>query len=273
MPTLNEQNAVYEGMVSHNRRLPRAHGFNYSVSMVYLDLDTLPEVFALSRWWSLERWNLASFRRTDYLGNPESPLKSAVLECIAQATGENFAGRVCMLTNLRYFGFIINPITCYYCFDQQSELRYVVAEVTNTPWRERHTYVIPVEDSARAGPQRFHKAMHVSPFMPMEMEYVWRNTQPGENLGIYMQNQHQGQVYFSAALNLQRRPVTTANLNRLLWRYPLMTLQVGLGIYWQALRLWFKGIAFVPHPGSTDINGSINKAPVAPVPQHQEKAS
>lgn len=239
--------AVYEGIVTHARTAP-AHQFSYRVSMVYLDLAELDTLFARSPFWSRERWNLASFHRADYLGDPAQPLAEAVSARILAATGRVHRGPIRVLTNLRYFGFIINPLTCYYCFDADECLRFVVAEVTNTPWRERHAYVLEINDGPEGQALRFSKELHVSPFMEMDMDYIWQGSIPGEHLAVFLRNQQGEKQPFNAALRLKRRPMSTANMHRLIWRYPLMTVQVAAGIYWQALRLWWKGARFVRHP-------------------------
>jgi DUF1365 family protein len=220
--------------------------------MVYLDLAELDEVFR-GRWlWSTRGPACAWFRRADYLGNPEVPLDQAVRDRVEAETGRRPTGPIRLLTHLRYFGVCFNPVSFYYCFDTTGEhLEAIVAEITNTPWNERHAYVLSAsiaDDSRRVRQFRLDKRFHVSPFMEMELEYDWRFSPPGETLLVHMRNLQQATLLFDATLTLERRAMSTANLARVLAVFPLMTARVLGAIYFQALQLWLKRIPVHDHP-------------------------
>jgi hypothetical protein len=143
----------------------------------------------------------------------------------------------------------MNPIACYYCFnDDESRLEYVVAEVNNTPWDERHSYVLPGPEAGAWLKTSFDKTFHVSPFNPMAMRYHWRSNTPSKRLVLHMENTAEGEKVFDATLTLSGKPMTSASMSRLLIRYPFMTAKVALAIYWQALRLYFKRVPVYTHP-------------------------
>ena len=218
--------------------------------MMYLDLDELDEVLAQSPFWSRRPFRPARFQRSDFLGDPSVPLKQAVAARIHEETGVRYNGRVCMLANWRYFGFNMNPIACYYCFNQQEELQYLVLEVTNTPWGERQSYVLDCDPKQRFQRRTFDKEMHVSPFNPMDMRYRWCSNLPAEVLTLHLETESEGEIHVDATMALKRREISPSALAAILLQHPWMTAKVAVTIYWQAVKLWLKRNPIYDHPGS-----------------------
>lgn len=251
-PASRPASAIYRGRLQHRRHSPHAHAFGYPLFMLYLDLDEIDTVFA-GRWlWSTQRRNLAEFRRSDYLGDPAQPLKVAVRDVVQKELGYCPEGPIRLLSHLRYFGHCFNPVSFYYCFDADGEtLRVVVAEITNTPWKERHQYVLDVRHAEHKDGQwawDFDKQFHVSPFQPMDRQYRWRFGLPAERLFVHMDSRATDGKDFDATLGLQREPITGTSLARCLLRHPALTLRIVLAIHWQAFLIWCKRNPVYDHP-------------------------
>lgn len=242
---------IYEGVVRHRRRAPRRHELRMRVAMFYLDLAEADDVLSRTPLCSARRWAPLRFRRADYLGDADRPLADSVRERLAQALDDPPRGPIRMLTMLRTWGVCFNPVTFYYAFDGAGDrVEAVVAEITNTPWLERHAYVL---DARRTPPGRtmrfgFDKRFYVSPFMPMAQRYDWRFGVPADRLGVHMRNLDARGEVFDATLALRRRDLTPAGVRRILWRFPAQTAGVVAKIYWEALRLRLKGVDAHRHP-------------------------
>ncbi|MDQ3572608.1 MAG: DUF1365 domain-containing protein [Actinomycetota bacterium] len=246
------ESALYEGWVRHRRLDPVEHEFRYPMFMTYLDLAELPWVLDGLAGWSARRPALARFRRQDFLGDVDRPLDDCVREAVEERSGARPSGPIRLLTNLRHFGHSFNPVSFYYCFDESREqVESVLAEVTNTPWGERHAYVLGRGDGAeRVIRGQISKAFHVSPLQGMDQTYDWRTTEPGENVLVHIDSQRDGRTSFDATLSLKRVELTTQSARRIHWRYPAISAQVVAKIYWQAARLKLKGVPYHRHPES-----------------------
>ncbi len=265
-PTSALRSAVYEGRVAHHRFTPVDHRFTYRIALVYLDLAEVEFVCRLHPLWSAERTNAVSFRRSDFLGDPGVPLDTAVRAVVEERTGRRPTGPIAVLTQLRTWGWLFNPITTYYCYDASgTKVETTVVEVTNTPWHERTAYVLE-----GTGTHRVAKGMHVSPFLPMDLTHRFTIGVPGERLALAVDDYRGDERVFTASLTLTRLPVGRRAQGRLLWRFPLMTVRVSWGIYRQALALRRKGLPFHRHPdreagaGGSEVTSSAPRAPLRP---------
>jgi uncharacterized protein len=247
--------ALYYGSVCHRRFDVRAHEFHYRLALAYVDLDELPTL--LGGHLLASRPGLARFRRRHYLGDEHVPLSDAVRDVVADQAGLRPSGPVRVLTNLSSFGHCFNPVSFYYCMDKAAEsVEAVVAEVTNTPWGERHAYVLargsedrPFADAGGAVlAGNSAKALHVSPFMGMDQCYEWRVSVPGETLSVHIASSREGERAFDATLSLRRHELTKTTLLRMSARYPASALRMLALIYAQALRLKLMGVPVHTHP-------------------------
>ncbi|TXI28765.1 MAG: DUF1365 domain-containing protein [Aquipseudomonas alcaligenes] len=259
--------ALYQGWVSHRRHLPRGHAFRYRIGLLYLDLAERDAVLGLSPLAGHSRWAPFTLRETDFLPQFTTQgvaLADAVRQCVARALGEAPRGRICLLAQPRSWGLAFNPASFFYCFDEQERLVAILCEVSNTPWRERYHYVLPTHAEGESR-HRVAKSFHVSPFLPRELEYRMRYSQPGERLMVHMENWQGADKLFEAGLGLSRVELNRASLHRHLLAFPWMSAKTVLGIYWQALRLLLKRTPIFSHSAA---DGEFRSAHLEP--RHEE---
>jgi uncharacterized protein len=239
----------YEGTIRHRRFSPRRE-FCHPIALAYVDLEELPGLLG-GRLLS-GRPGLLRFRRRDYYGEPRMALDVAIRDAVQTATGSRPQGPVRALTQLRCFGHCFNPVSFYYCLAAGTgQIEAIVAEVTNTPWGERHAYALSAPTGG-SGVFRasFQKALHVSPFMGMDHLYEARATVPGETLSVHVESRRDGQLAFDATLALSRRELTPGSVRRISLRYPFATIRVLALIYAHAVGLKLAGAPVHPHPGA-----------------------
>ncbi len=254
------RSVVFEGTLLHRRFGPGPeHSFRYPVAMCLLDLAEVAQVTARHPLASHRHPAPLRFSRRDFLGDPALPLDHAVRDLVERRTGRRPEGPVALLANLRTWGWLFNPISLYFCAERTGTGRtggitQLVAEVQNTPWHERTAYVV-----GGPGEHRFAKALHVSPFLPMDVDYRLRYGAPGPRLDVSLDVLDGTARLFTARLSLHRRPLDRAALGRLLWSNPLATHRVSAAIYLQAARLRRRGAPFFSHPSKP-----LSPCPAAP---------
>lgn len=258
---------IYRGAIRHRRIQPKHHSFRYPLALTLVDLNQLDSTVANSRLWSRQRRNLVSFFDQDYgkalvaqygQGQTDQPLIDALKIYVKQQIGADVSGKIQMLTQPRILGYTFNPVSFYFCFNDQEQLQCIVAEITNTPWDERFCYCLDTRDQSHDNAQpcyqfTFQKEFHVSPFMPMALAYDWRFSLKNNHIAIHMRLLQNNALQFDATYNADHQPFTAATMRQLPLRYPLQCLAVVWRIYWHALRLKLKNIPFYPHPKTLQV--------------------
>lgn len=270
------RSGIFSGVVRHRRFTPVSHQFQYPMFMPLINLDELGQlekcVFGFGQHW----YHFARFKVSDYMREDEqvkasadaditgqaAALKSAVFEKLHELTNESISGDVFMLCQLRYAGLYFSPLNMYYVFDEKGKWRWVLAEVSNTPWNEKHYYALPA--AGQWDKQQWHekKAFHVSPFNPMSQHYYWKLKQPSAKVFLHLDihDRNSDIKVLDATMSLKRFPMSSSSLWRHIAQTPIQTVKVVFGIYWQALRLWLKKVPYHSHPTNTQSQPAVSES-------------
>lgn len=244
------KSCLYRGEIEHRRFTPVDNRFSYSVLYYFLDLDEVKDIFKIPFLFSYNSPGLLSFWRKDYLGPTSKTLKQSVSDYVFDYTGQKTSGPIRLLTNISYFGYCMNPVSFYYCYDSSgTALEFIVSEITNTPWGEKHRQVFEMKDS-EIKIYKFPKAFHVSPYMPMTIDYTWVFNAPKEDLKVLMQNRNSNQtpIIFDSTLELKKVPLTITNVTINFMFFPFVTFKTIFAIHYQALKLYIKKCPVYDHP-------------------------
>lgn len=209
-------------------------------------MDELPELLQKGGWFGAKWFNPLRFVEKDYvLGEPKQ-LKLRIAEKVQELGGDwglqLDQEKVTLLVQCRCFGLYFSPVNFYFCYDQKGQCKYMLAEVSNTPWNKRHFYLVDMKVQADS-----QKAFHVSPFMAMDMRYHWQVKPPEQSVAVKIEN-YQQQKVFCAAMALKKQAFDSKHLAKTLMSQPMMTAKIVLGIYFQALKLFIKRVPFIGHP-------------------------
>ena len=241
-----------EGWITHHRRVPVDHAFRYRVWMLLVDVDGLADLANVSRWLSVDAPGVLQIRTRDHLPGAEGNLRERVAGTVVGAGQPPPEGPITLLTQPRNLGVSFNPVSFFFCHDAGgSVVESIVAEINNTPWNERHSYVLRSQEPAARVSFEFPKSFHVSPFNDMDVDYRWQ-FEIGERIHVRMVIERDGLEIFRAGLHLRSQPLDAAAITRGVRGYPAQNL-VTLGrIYHQAFQLWRKRTPFHEHPDNRE---------------------
>jgi len=253
--------AIYEGVVVHERLRPKRHRLRYSVFTLLLDLDELSD---LDKRFALFRYNRPApfaFYDEDHGPTTGEPLRNWTEARLREAGLEADGGPIRLLCYPRIFGYVFNPLSVYFCYRRDGQLAAILYEVCNT-YKERHTYVIPVDDPERPViRQNCGKQLYVSPFIGMDADYHFRIVPPGDGVNVVIRQEDADGLLLAASFQGRREELSRWTLARTLIRFPLLTLKVMAGIHWEALLLWLKGTGVFSHQPALDpIQSSVGQS-------------
>lgn len=245
-------NAIFRGQVRHRRFHPKSYTFHYTTEMFFLDVSSIEQSCKEIPFLSYNRFNLLAFNEKNYLPKHSGDLLQRIQ---AEITAHGYSDTIkeaYILTNLSYFGFCYNPVSFYYVYNDQQELTYILAEVNNTPWNERYTYVLPCEKNQAKHTFDTDKVFHISPFMPMKMRYKWYTNIPNTRINFHIQTFIDSKSIFDATLTLKRVTLNSKNIATSLLLRPFISQKVKFSIYWQALKMWLRRFPVFEHPGNAN---------------------
>ena len=235
---------IYSGFVIHRRFKPKRHFFTYKIFSLLIDLNEIEKLEKKINFFSYNKFNILSFYDIDHGPRDGSSLISWVKRTLANANIDIGSGVVKLLCYPRFFGYVFNPLSIFYCYDENLKLKAILYEVKNT-FNEQHTYVFSAKPSSNLILHKCDKKFYVSPFIEMKTFYNFRLLNPGKILNVFIKQSDIDGTLLTACQVGKKIEMSSKNLLLQFLKHPLMSFKVIMAIHFEALRLWIKGVKFV----------------------------
>ena len=236
--------SIYNGTVIHKRFKPKTHYFKYKVFSLLLDLSELDYLSKQIKFFSHNKFNLVSFYEKDHGNRDGSSLVSWVKKNLEDNNINTEKVKIKLLCYPRILGYVFNPLSVFYIYNESEKLVSILYEVKNT-FGEQHTYIFKVDNDQNLYQHNCSKKFHVSPFIEMNCKYFFRLLKPGEKISVIIDQYQTDEKILYASQDGQRVDFNTKELIKSYFKHPLMTFKIISAIHFEAFKLWIKGIKFI----------------------------
>ena len=240
----NFESCIYSGIINHKRFKPKKHFFSYKTFSLLIDLSELDELHKKIRLFSYNRFNILSFYNLDHGPRDGTSLSKWVKKILVKSKINISGVRIRLFCFPRFFGYVFNPLSVFYCYDKKLNLKAVLYEVKNT-FNEQHTYIFRSTKKSNLILHKCNKKFYVSPFIEMKTFYNFRLSKPKKNINILIKQTDKNGPLLIAQQRGKRITLNSQNLFLQFLKHPLMSFKVIMAIHFEAFRLWSKGVKLV----------------------------
>tara|TARA_Y100000590_G_scaffold150865_1_gene173260 strand:+ start:3362 stop:4132 length:771 start_codon:yes stop_codon:yes gene_type:complete len=255
---INFSSCIYSGYVTHERFKPKKHFFSYKTFSLLIDLNEISNLEKKIKFFSYNKFNILSFYNIDHGERDGTSLIQWVKRVLRKSKININLGKIKILCYPRFFGYVFNPLSIFYCYDKNLKLKVILYEVKNT-FNEQHTYIFKCKPSSNLILHKCNKKFYVSPFIEMKTFYNFRLIKPGKKINILIKQYDADGLLLIAKQIGKRLDLTNKNLFLEFLKHPLMSIKVISAIHFEAFRLWSKGIKHIKKKIKIKNNLSLEK--------------
>lgn len=251
---------LYETDVMHCRIRPKRHQFNSSLFMFYLDLDEIDRLENVSKLIGHNKNRIYNFMDKDHFDLDGTTIKEKVLNYLQDKVDTESIKKIMLLTNLRTFGYVFNPVSFYFCFDLQNKPVCVVPEICNTFREIKPFFIKDIEEGKNTFRSQQKKNFYISPFVSVDMPLDFKVRIPDEQLNIQIDDYDEQGKFLYATMSGRKVQLTKRNLILYSLKFPFVTLKIISLIHFHALLLWLKKVPYFEKNEKLDSQKEVYRA-------------